>query len=64
MKNTFKLLMPEEELPPELKKRVMDRIHSIDMMLNMAELFTVNYAKTIGNQFSADTNEKKKNKRK
>ncbi|MEO9804769.1 MAG: hypothetical protein ABJF04_16050 [Reichenbachiella sp.] len=52
--NPFKKLETHEELPDDLKKKVMASIGFAEMLSGVAELFTVNMAETAGEMIKTE----------
>jgi len=48
MENSFKRLASEEEVPKELKAKVLASVNTTKLFLDVAELFTEKYVGTIG----------------
>lgn len=61
--NPFKKLgAPPQELPSDLKKKVMDDVNSVKLIMELTSLFSSNYASTIESFFKTkkkDDNNKK-----
>ncbi len=49
MKNPFKNLVSNEELPEFLKQKVLDDLELIKLSLDFADLFAIKYPETINN---------------
>ena len=50
--NPFKLIgMPPQDVPPELKKKVMKDVNTAKLLMDMASLFTSNYSTTFKSIF-------------
>ena len=47
MKNPFKKIIPNEELPELLKQKVLDDLELIKLSLEFADLFAIKYPETI-----------------
>lgn len=51
-KNPFKDLgLPAKEVPKELRKKVMDDVNSVKLLLDLTSLFSSNYASSIESFF-------------
>ena len=59
MKNPFKELLHQEELPQILREKVVDDINFIKLSIDMADLFLVKHPKTM-QSFIQDDKEFKK----
>jgi hypothetical protein len=56
-KNPFKLIgQPTQEVPPELKSKVMSDVNTAKLLMEMAALFTSNYKSTIESLFKTKKN--------
>lgn len=64
MSNPFKKLAPDEEVPKELKSKVMNSINYAKFIGDVAELFSLKYIETLGNLFSTEEGKKSTNKHK
>ena len=50
--NPFKLIgKPPQDVPPELKEKVMRDVNTVKLLMDMASLFTSNYSATITSLF-------------
>lgn len=54
MKDAFKKIAKNEQVPDELKVRVMDSVNTAKVFIDLAELFTGRYVETFGNLFRTD----------
>lgn len=55
--NPFKKLgIPPQEVPIELKKKVMDEVNAIKLFMEVAGLFSSNYAQTLESFFKTKNN--------
>ncbi|WP_313386430.1 hypothetical protein [Chishuiella sp.] len=64
MENPFKTIITNEKLPETIKQKVMDDVALVKLTLNVAELVSVKYPKTIGSILSIGKNTSKKNPKK
>lgn len=48
MENPFKKILHDEEVPKELKKKVLNDVSLIKLSLDIADLFAVKYPSVIG----------------
>jgi len=56
--NPFKLIgMPPQDVPPELRKKVMKDINTAKLLMDMASLFTSNYSATLKSLFKTNKTE-------
>lgn len=46
-----KIGLPPQEVPSDLKKKVMDDVNSVKLLLDLTSLFSSNYASTIESMF-------------
>lgn len=51
MENAFKKLQTQENVPNQLRERVMESVTLAKMFIDLAELFTGRYIETIGHLF-------------
>ncbi|AWG20181.1 hypothetical protein FFWV33_00900 [Flavobacterium faecale] len=50
--NPFKKIgLPQQEVPEDLKKKVMDDVNTVKFILEVTSLFSSNYASTIESMF-------------
>lgn len=50
--NPFKKIgLPSQEVPSDLKKKVMDDVNSVKLLMELTSLFSSNYASTIESMF-------------
>lgn len=54
MKDAFKEIAKNEQVPYKLKMKVMDSVNTAKVLLDLAELFTGRYVETFGNLFKTD----------
>lgn len=64
--NPFKKIgLPPQEVPKDLKKKVMDDVNSVKFLMEITDLFSSNYAETLESFFKTkkrkETNIKNKN---
>ncbi len=59
-KNTFKEISTNKEVPSELKKKVMGEIASIDLVGDIADLFTVKFATLLEEVFLSKKRDRNK----
>lgn len=61
--NPFKKIgIPPQELPSDLKKKVMDDVNSVKLIMEISSLFSSNYASTIESFFKTKKKEDSKRK--
>ena len=61
--NPFKKIgIPPQELPSDLKKKVMDHVNSVKLIMEISSLFSSNYASTIESFFKTKKKEDSKRK--
>lgn len=61
-KNPFKKVgIPEQEVPSDMRDKVMDNVNSIKLLLDVTSLFTSNYLETIEGMFKTTNNDSEKN---
>ncbi len=48
MKNPFKKILQNEELPDSIKKKVFDDVEVVKLSLEFADLFAVKYPSSLG----------------
>lgn len=64
-KNPFKQAgFPEQEVPSDMKDKVMDNVNSIKLLLDVTSLFTSNYLETIEGMFKTTKNDSNNNTKK
>ena len=56
MKNPFKKILRNEEVPKVLKEKVINDIDKIKLTIDLADLFMVKYPNTIGDLLGSESN--------
>ena len=57
-KNPFKEILTDKSVPPEIKKKIMSELASINLVTEVADLFTVKLASIFEELFISKKNKK------
>lgn len=53
--NVFKLLEPQEQLPEQMKQKTMDSLRTVQLILDMVDLFFLKSSLTMVRSFNLDS---------
>lgn len=53
--NVFKLLEPQEQLPEQIKQKTMDSLRTVQLILDMVDLFFLKSSLTMVRSFNLDS---------